>query len=93
MDSLASNSISLYLFEITGCSTAPLPLPPLIVAETTVEISKSCGSTRTDSTDPLTTGLTKALVPVVGESTSTYGGLRTSYPDPKFTTLMLSNGP
>ena len=69
---------SLYLVLKTGSKIAPLPFPPVIETEITLEISNSSGSTKTDLTDPDTTGWTSAFVPTDGLEISIVGGFTTS---------------
>ena len=79
-DCAALNSISLYSGNTTASRTAPSPFPPLIVAEISLLILKSCGSTWTSLTDPLTTAFTNAVVPIPtdGDPIVIVGGLITS---------------
>ena len=60
-----------------GSNTAPEPFPPVIAIETTLLTSNSCGSTKILSTDPLITGWTSAVVPLL-ELMEIFGKLITS---------------
>ena len=76
----ALKGISLNCLETTASKTASLPLPPSIVVDRTLLILKSCGSTTTSLTVPVTTVCALAVVPVeiTGSEISSCGGFRTS---------------
>ena len=57
-----SNSISRNLSPRTGSNSQPDPLPPVSETPSIDSISKSCGSTNTCFTSPITTASTKAVV-------------------------------
>ena len=88
----ASNAICRDLVPIIGSRTAPDPFPPVIPIETTLSISKSCGSIKASTTFPLTQTTDVAPVPTPS-SISILGGLITSYPLPPDRTSRLLIGP
>ena len=78
-NNLASKLNSLFLSAKTGSNTAPLPLPPSIVADNTLWIPNFCGSTWTLVTLPVITGLIRAVVfPIPGFDSVISGGFTTS---------------
>ena len=88
----ALNETLLVFLTKTGSMEAPVPLPPEILIDTILSMSKSWESTYTSSIPPLTTGWIFAAVPdVFGEVMR--GGLMTSYPSPAFRTSTEDNGP
>ena len=90
--SLLSNEISLNLAPKTGSSKQPLPFPPVSDMLIIDSISKSCGSTKTFSTEPDKIGSTNAVTPLL-DSTIIWGGFNISYPSPPFNTCTSSNAP
>ena len=79
LDNLASKDISLLLSWRTGSNTVPEPLPPSIVTEITLLISKSWGSTWISTTSPVITGLIYAVVLLAPDPDNwIFGGLITS---------------
>ena len=96
-----SKDISLNLDPITGSNKQPDPLPPTKSSDKNLSNPKSCGSTKTCLTLPITTGSTLAPVPVgipifwslAISSIVNCGGFTTSYPLPPLRTSNSSTGP
>ena len=53
---VALKNISLDLFPMIGSRTAPDPFPPVTPIDTTLSISKGCGSIKASTILPLTQG-------------------------------------
>ena len=95
-----SKDISLNLDPITGSNKQPDPLPPTKSSDKNLSNPKSCGSTKTCLTLPITTGSTFAPDPrgrpdpvCAISSTVNCGGFTTSYPLPPLRTSNSSTGP
>ena len=91
-DGLASKNSSLNLVDMIGSRTHPLPFPPVTPIEITLSMSKFCGSTNTSLIFPLTTGCTKAVVPIPADI-DILGKFTASKLSPPFNTSTFVNGP
>ena len=76
---LPSNVNSLCLLRTIGFNTAPDPLPPDMLTDNTLSISKNWGSTNTSFNDPLITGCISAVVPDPAWGILIFGKFRIIY--------------